>query len=303
MSLTTQHRQGALLGGARTTLSRTRRVRRVAGRGGRYLASLIVAVVLIGPVLWMALTTLEPPAALASHALSIDIGSLTFDNYREAIFGIPGFGRVDLSGGLWRSFLTASISSLISLNVSALAAYALARFAFRGRRAVSVGILATQSVPAILLVVPLFSLLQGFGLTNTLQGLLLVYTAITLPFSTILLRGYFATLPTEIEQAGLIDGCGYLGILFRLVYPMALPAFVAVFIFDFLSIWNEFLFAFILSGNYQTLTVTLYGFSSNQNIYWGPLLAGAVLATIPALLIFLPLQRFLVQGLTAGGIK
>ncbi len=303
MDVTTQQGQDALVRVARTAMRRKRLVRRVVGRGGRYLASLLVAVVLIGPVLWMALTTLEPPAELASHSLSIDIRSLSFDNYNEAIFGIPGFGRVDLTGGLWRSFLTASISSLISLNVSALAAYALARFSFRGRRVVSIGILSTQAVPAILLVVPLFSLLQGVGLTNTLQGLLLVYTAITLPFSTILLRGYFATLPTEIEQAGLIDGCGYLGVLFRLVYPLALPAFVAVFIFDFLSIWNEFLFAFILSGNYQTLTVTLYGFSSNQNIYWGPLLAGAVLATIPAVVIFLPLQRFLVQGLTAGGIK
>lgn len=303
MDVSTQQGQDALARPTGSTVRRGRRARRAAGRGGRYLASLIVAVVLVGPVLWMALTTLEPPAELAAHTLSIDVRALNFDNYNQAIFGIPGFGRVDLTGGLQRSFLTASIASLISLNVSALAAYGLARFPFRGRRVVSVGILSTQAVPAILLVVPLFSLLQGFGLTNTLQGLLLVYTAITLPFSTILLRGYFATLPSEVEQAGLIDGCGYLGVLFRLVYPLALPAFIAVFIFDFLSIWNEFLFAFILSGNYQTLTVTLYGFSSNQNIYWGPLLAGAVLATIPALVIFLPLQRFLVQGLTAGGIK
>lgn len=271
--------------------------------GGRYLASLIVAVVFIGPILWMVLSTFEPTALISAHSLGIDVRSFSFDNYYQAIVGIPGFGHIDLIGGLERSFMAATISSLISLNVSALAAYALARFSFRGRGAVSITVLGTQAVPAILLVVPLFSLLQGFGLTNTLAGLVLVYTAITLPFSSILLRGYFATIPEELEQAGLIDGCGYLGILFRIVYPLALPALVAVFVYDFLSTWNEFLFAFILCGNYQTLTVTLYGYSSNDFIYWGPLLAGATIATVPALVIFLPLQRYLVQGLTTGGIK
>ncbi len=286
-----------------SAVRRTRRVRRLAARSGRYLASLMVAVVLLGPILWIVLTTFEPTAQIAAHTLTIDPGALTLDNYRQALQGVPGFGQVDVIGGLERSFLAAVISSLISLNVAALAAYALARFAFRGRSVVSVVVLSTQVVPAILLVVPLFSLLQAVGLTNTLGGLLLVYTALTLPFSIILLRGYFAGLPREIEEAGFIDGCGPLGLLFRIVYPLALPAFVAVFIYDFLSVWNEFLFAFILSSTYQTLTVTLYGFSTQGTVIWGPLLAAATLATIPALLIFFPLQRFLVRGLTAGGVK
>jgi ABC-type glycerol-3-phosphate transport system permease component len=282
---------------------RARRMPRAAIVAGKYLASLIVAIVLLGPIIWMVLTTFEPASRIAAKSLSIDVRSFTFENYREALLGIPGIGSVDLAGGLRRSFVTASVSSLISLAVSSCAAYALARFQFRGRGAVSIGVLFTQVVPAILLVVPLYSLLNGIHLTNSLLGLLIVYTAITLPFSTILLRGYFITIPEEIEQAALVDGCGYLGVLFRIVYRLALPAFVAVFIYDFLSVWNEFLFAFVLSGNYQTLTVTLYGYSMQLLIYWGPLLAASVIATLPALVLFLPMQRYLVGGLTAGAVK
>jgi len=304
--------RGVLMRPRRSTRRRARARRRVVGRAGRYLASLVVAVALLGPVLWMVLTTFEPEGQIAAHTLAIDVGSFSLDNYTQALGGIPGFGRVDVIGGLERSFLSAAISSLISLNVAAAAAYVLARFTFRGRHVVGIAVLATQVVPIILLVVPLFTALQAVGLTNTVPGLLIVYTAVTLPFSytavtlpfsIVLLRGYFATLPAEIEQAAMIDGCGYLGILYRIVYPLALPAFIAVFIFDFLSIWNEFLLALILSNNAPTLTVALYGFTTQGTIYWGPLLAAATLATLPALLIFLPLQRYLVQGLTAGAVK
>lgn len=276
---------------------------RVTGTTVRYLASCIVAAILLGPILWMLLTTFEPQDLISAHSLSITGHPWTLENYREAFFGIPGVGRVDLLGGLWRSFLAASISSLLSLLVSSLAAYAFARFAFRGRGPLNMAVLFTQVVPAILLVVPLFTLLRSVHLTNTLLGLLIVYTAVTLPFSIILLRSYFTTVPVEIEQAAMIDGAGYLGVLFRIIFPLALPAFVAVFIYDFLSIWNEFLFAFVLSSNYQTLTVTLYGFSSELLIYWGPLLAAAAIATVPAVLLFMPMQRYLVGGLTAGAVK
>lgn len=193
----------------------------------------------------------------------------------------------------------------LSIILGSFGAYAITRLRFTGRSLVARGLVFTYLLPASLLFIPLFQIVAGLGLSNTVASLMLVYPTFTLPFCTWMLMSYFRNIPIELEEAALIDGCGRLGVLFRIVLPLAAPALVVVCLFSFTNAWNEFLYAlvFISSREFQTVTVGLALMQGEDVFYWGKMMAGALLTALPPVIMYTLAQRMVIRGLTMGGVK
>lgn len=209
--------------------------------------------------------------------------------------------------GVWlRNSTVVSVSAtLLSVVLGSFGAYAITRLRFSGRRFIAIGLVFTYLLPASLLFIPLFQIVAGLNLSNTVAGLMLVYPSFTLPFCTWMLMSYFRNIPIELEEAALIDGCGRLGVLFRIVLPLAAPALVVVCLFSFTNAWNEFLYALVFTSSRETQTVTV-GLALMQGedvFYWGKMMAGALLTAIPPVVMYTLAQRLVIQGLTMGGVK
>jgi len=209
--------------------------------------------------------------------------------------------------GVWlRNSTVVSVSAtILSIVLGSFGAYAITRLQFAGRKMIAVGLVFTYLLPASLLFIPLFQIVANAGLSNTVAGLMLVYPSFTLPFCTWMLMSYFRNIPIELEEAALIDGCGRLGVLFRIVLPLAAPALVVVCLFSFTNAWNEFLYALVFTSSreMQTVTVGLALMQGEDVFYWGKMMAGALLTAIPPVVMYTLAQRLVIQGLTMGGVK
>jgi multiple sugar transport system permease protein len=213
---------------------------------------------------------------------------------------------------LWRyvlnSLFVSVTASVISTIIACSAAYVLARFRFRGATTILALILLTNLIPAITRVFPIYFFIQNLGLLNSYVGLILAYVGFSLPFAVLMLRGYFeSAAPPELEEAALIDGCGYFEAFWRVILPVCLPGIAAVAIFTFLNAWNDFLWASLLlnQGEMKTIQVGIGDFAQEGGgvQYVNAFMAACVVATVPALVVFLFVQRWLVGGLTAGSVK
>lgn len=265
----------------------------------KHLLALGACCLLAAPFLWMLVTSLKGPQELALQYPTLIPRHPDPGNYARVLVR-AGFGRYFLN-----SALVAVATTLISVALAALAGYAFARFRLPGGKALLLGILATQMFPGILLAIPLYGLLRDLRLLDSLPGLVLVYTTFALPFCVWMLRNAFLTVPRELEESALVDGCTRLGALWRVVLPVALPGIAATAIFSFILAWNEFLYAntFISSAEKRTLAVGLQSLIGEFTTDWGLLMAGAVVTTVPLVLAFLAVQRRLTQGLAAGAVK
>jgi ABC-type glycerol-3-phosphate transport system permease component len=269
---------------------------------GLYALVVIGAAIILVPLLWMLTIALRPANELYISPFPLLPPTLTLDNFINVLTNrtpIPAH----LEQGVVRSLTVSVSSTVLSVVIASLAAYALARFKFRGRESYSLFMLVTQMMPAVLFLVPLFEILRGLGLVNTLGGLILSYLTFSLPFCIWLLRGYFEGLSSELEEAALTDGCNRIQALIRITLPLAAPALVATGAFAFINSWNEFLFAFILAGQQPLLTVQLYAFLGQYGPDYGDLMSAAVLIALPPVILFVIMQRHLVRGLTAGAVK
>src|SRR3954468_11073849 len=207
--------------------------------------------------------------------------------------------------------LIVSVSATVcSVVIAIFAAYAISRYRFRGRRAFTVTVLATQMFPGILFLLPLFVIFVniekslGVALYGTYPGLIITYLTFSLPFSIWMLVGYFNSVPRELEEAAMVDGASPIGALFRVLIPVSLPGIVAVAIFAFITAWGEVLFASVLTTDAtRTLAIGLRNYSSQSSVYWNQLMAAAIVVSAPVIIAFLALQRYIVRGLTAGGVK
>ena len=269
-------------------------------RGLQYLALAAYILFLGFPLLWLVSASVKSSQELSSLTMNLLPRSLQWDNYAVAM----------QKQGLTRSALNSTIVSLLSMAfvvvLSIPAAYALARF--KGRlRAAGIGwILVSQVFPVILIIIPLFIILRNLQLVDTLLGLVLVYTTFTMPFALWMLQGFVAAIPYDIEEAAAIDGATRLQTLRSIVFPLLMPGIVATAMFAFVAAWNEFFFALVLiqSPENYTLPIALKLFVGGEGkVALGPLAAGAVLATIPSLVVFSLLQRRLSSGLLAGSVK
>jgi len=254
------------------------------------------------PILWMFTISIRPSQELYITPFRYVPPTPTLENFVNVLANqttVPAH----LEQGFVRTVVVSVCSTVLAVIFASLAGYALARFRFRGREPYGIVMLTTQMLPAVLFLVPLFVILRGIGLVNTMPGLILSYLTFSLPFCIWLLRGYFAGIPIELEEAALIDGCNRLQALIRVVLPLAAPALVATGTFAFINAWNEFLFAFILAGEKPLLTVQLYAFLGQYGPQYGNLMASALLVAAPPVILFLFMQRYLISGLTAGAVK
>ncbi len=269
----------------------------------RGLGFIMFTIIIALPFYVMIMTSLKSQAFLIQNPLdfSLDlsqgIGGLT-SSYFE-LFQNFRFGRYLLVSAV------VSISTVVLTLLFAIpGAYAVARLRFPARAFLSRSILLIYMVPAIVLVIPLYSVFSRLGLRDTLAGLLIVYPATTIPVALYMLQGYFRGLPHELEEAGLMDGCSRLGVILRITLPLSVPAVASVSLYVFMIAWNEFLFAFMFIDDPDIFTLSRGVVSLNSSeVPRQFLMAGSVVATIPVLVIFLWFERFLVQGLTAGSVK
>jgi len=259
------------------------------------------AIVVI-PFYVMVMTSLKNQSELMLNPLdfSVDLskGWALFRSYAELLTEF-NFGLY-----LWTSFYVSVLTVLITLLFSVPGAYAVARLRFAGRAAFSRSILLIYMVPMIVLALPIYIAFSSTGLRNTILGIVLIYPVTTIPVALYMLQGYFRGLPAEVEEAGLMDGLNRLQVIWRITLPLSLPALASVALYVFMIAWNEFLLAFMLLDDPSKFTLTRGIASLNSSeIPRQHLMAGAVIATVPIMVIFLGLERFMTRGLTAGAVK
>ena len=267
-------------------------------------AIVFFALVILFPFYIMFVTSFKTQTALLINPLdlSIDFSKDIFEIFKSyfVIFKTYDFGRYILTS----SYVSIG-TVLITLLFAIPAAYAVARLNFFGKTFLSTSILIIYMFPAIVLVIPLYTVFSQLGLRNSIEGLLIVYTATTLPVAIYMLQGYFRSIPKEIEEAGLIDGQNWFGIIIKIIIPLSLPAIASVSLYVFMIAWNEFLFSLMFLDNPKTFTLSrainhLTGDAETPRQY---LMAGSVVVTLPILIIFVYFEKYLVSGLTAGGVK
>jgi arabinogalactan oligomer/maltooligosaccharide transport system permease protein len=206
---------------------------------------------------------------------------------------------------LLNSLIVALCTTILGIFLATTAAYAFSRFRFPGRRAGLLSFLVIQMFPGTMMMIPLYILVSSLGLLDQLLGLILVYSTTAIPFCVWMLKGYFDTIPKELEESAIIDGASRFRIFWSIILPLAKPAIAVTGLFSFMTAWNEFILAatFMNDETAHTLPVMLNGFVSATTVEWGHFAAGAIIVSIPVVALFFLLQRHLVSGLTAGGVK
>ncbi len=217
---------------------------------------------------------------------------------------------VPLAKYFQNSLIITICATACSVTVAVLAAYAIARLQFKGKRAFSLTVLSTQMFPGILFLLPLYLIftqirnMTGLQLQGSYLGLIITYMTFTLPFAIWMLSGYFASIPKELEEASMIDGTGRMGALFRVILPVAKPGIIAVAVYSFISAWGEVLFASVLTNEAtKTLSLGLKAYASESDVFWNQLMAASVVVSLPVLIGFILVQKHLVAGLSSGAVK
>jgi multiple sugar transport system permease protein len=273
--------------------------RRRPARLAIYLPVAFFLLFTLFPIYWLVNSSLKPEAELFSFPPGYWPAEATLENYWQALTETR-LGLLYLN-----SMITAGLTCAALIVLIIFGGYAMARFRFPGRAIVVALFLVAQVLPHIVMIIPVFSIFRAAGLVDTRAALVLTYMAILLPFSVITMRGFFESIPVELEEAAMVDGCSRLGALFRVVLPAALPGLVATLVYGFINSWNELIFAIILvsSPNLQTLPVGLMSMTDETRTEYGMMLAIAVLALVPSLALFGWVQRYLTTGLSAGAVK
>jgi multiple sugar transport system permease protein len=256
-------------------------------------------VLVLFPFYWMIITSFKTEDQMRSLVSMFWPSPFALENYAQLL------AKTDFLSWFGNSALVAVSSTLAATAIGTLGAYALARLKFLGRAFMSSAVLITYLVPPSILFIPLYAQIRAFGLSDSLAGLIAAYPSFTVPFVTWLLMGYFESIPVELEEAAMIDGSTRFGAFRQVILPLAGPGVLAAALYAFTQAWNEFLYAlvFITNVKLRTLPVGLSSFITGDVYGWGYLMAGAVLTTLPVIAVYIYLQRYMVEGLTAGSVK
>jgi multiple sugar transport system permease protein len=278
---------------------RSRRVGERIQSLGAYGFLTLLLVVVVFPFYWMTVTSLKGEDQMRSLVSMFWPSPMVLDNYRQLLM------KTDFVAWYGNSITVAVSSTLLAAAIGTIGAYALARLSFLGRAFMSSAVLITYLVPPTILFIPLYAQMRNLGLADSLAGLVAAYPSFTVPFVTWLLMGYFESIPVELEEAAMIDGATRFGAFRRVILPLAAPGVLAASLYAFTQAWNEFLYAlvFITDVKLRTLPVGLSTFITGDVYGWGYLMAGAVLTTLPVIGAYVYLQRYMVEGLTAGSVK
>lgn len=278
-----------------TTLARKAALRTT----GKYAALAGYVAFALFPLFWLLKIAVTPEKLIFTEGTALWPSLMTLQNFQTVIF------YSDFMGFFTNSVIVSLGTAAITTVVAAGAGYAFSRFAFPGKTLVVLVMLVTQMFPILMIIAPIYKIIAALGLLNSLTSLIVVYTAFNVPFATLLMRSFFDGIPKDLEDAAMIDGCTRFQALRKVVFPLTLPGLAATLGFIFTAAWSELLFALMLinSNDAMTFPVGLLTFVSKFSVDWGQMMAAGVLALVPSCLFFLFIQRYLVQGLTAGAVK
>ncbi len=260
---------------------------------------IVFVLIVLFPIFWMISTSLKTRPETFNTPPNWIPNKITFKAYIE-MWTMKNFSKYFIN-----TLIVSISATILSLFLSIPASYGFARFKFKGSRTLISMILLTQMLPLVILITPYFILMRYLGLLNTHIALILAYTSFSLPFSTWMLRGFFASIPKEIDEAAMVDGCSRLQAVFKVVIPLAVPGIGATALFAFLLAWNHYIFALSLAlGNdMYTISVGLGSMMGEFRIAWNQLMAASLISTIPSIVLYMFLEQYFVQGLTGGAIK
>ena len=250
------------------------------------------------PVYWIIVTSIKPDLAIYREP-SLFPTQPTLEHYRRTLFETPFLTFMANSAKV------ALVTTVLAMVFGTMAAYAVSRLQFRGRTWIARAVVVTYLVPASLLFIPMFQVVYSLGLIDNVAGLMVTYLTFTVPFATWMVTGYFRSIPMELEEAALVDGCNRLQALVRVIMPVSLPALAVVALFAFTNSWNEFLYALIFIGrdSQKTLTIGLIGLVRGDTFPWGPMMAASMMGSLPPILVYVISQKWVVTGLAAGSVK
>jgi arabinogalactan oligomer / maltooligosaccharide transport system permease protein len=265
-----------------------------------HLVLIIACIIVVYPVIRVFSTALRPGDQMLSTSLAIIPEGASLDAFHRVLFesSFPNW----VFNSLVVSFATAAVGVLLAAS----AAYAFSRHSFRGRGVGLTSLFATQMIPGIMLIVPIFIVFVFLGIVGTTQGLVLAYAVTAVPFSAWILKGYFDTVPVDLEEAARIDGCSEFQSFTKVLIPLSMPALAVVFLFNILAAWGEYFFANTIIGTnraLQTWPVGLVAFQGQYQTQWSTLSAAAIFVSVPIVILFIWTSRYLVSGLTLGGVK
>ncbi len=283
--------------GAEDGLARNKRIAPRLGAFGSHILLIHAVMLVLIPVLWILDVAMSPGNILGGD---IGVSDWTGEHFTKMLAG-------DSSFWIWmRNSLIVSLgTTLMGLALAVPAAYAFSRFRFSGREGSMFAFLLVQMFPGIIILVPYFMVMKSLGLLNTSIGLILAYSVTALPLCVWMLKGFFDTVPRELEEAALLDGCNQFQVFWKVILPLSLPAVAVTALFSFLAAWNEYLLAltFNTSNDMYTLPVGLASLISSTGQAWGDFAAASLLVSIPVVILFIVFQKFLIQGLSAGSVK
>lgn len=264
-----------------------------------YVILILLASVVVVPVLWMISTAFKTEAQTYSPKPVWIPDPITLDSFRK-FFTTYNFGRM-----MFNSLFTCLFAMAICISCACLAGYGVTRFQFKGKKQLMNFLLITQMFPSVMLVVPFYGVLSQYHLTNKLIGLVIVYAATNVAFSTWMLVSYFKTVPVELDEAARVDGASSFRIFWNIILPLIVPGIAAVAIFVLFSGWNEYMYSSVLISNdkLKTLTVGIISLNSQYQIKWNDLMAASTVSSLPLVILFVCFQKYFIAGMTGGAVK
>lgn len=263
-----------------------------------FLPLLILIIFLLFPFYWTFITSVKPEKELFGSIVTYWPHSFTLESYRNL------FTQFNFVYPMYNSFVVAAVTTVISLAVSVLAAYAFSRYRFKGRKVFMIMFLTNNMFPTVLLLIPLYSIMRSIGILYTPTSLILSYTTFTIPFSVWLLTGYLNDLPMSLEEAAMVDGANRVGAFVRIIIPVLIPCLIATGVYIFMTSWNEYTFAVMFTNERnRTISVALRNLIGQLGVQWGLLTSGGIITILPVCIMFFFAQKRLVKGLTAGAVK
>lgn len=270
----------------------------------RWSMIIVFLVWILAPILWMVGTSLKTPAEQFDGHLRLFPENPAWDNYKKIWNTIP------LARYFMNSLLISLITVIVCITIASFASYALSKFRFRGREVFGIAALFTQLMPGVLFLLPIYIMMvmfqqkSGIQMTGTYKAVVLTYATFGIPFSIWMMRSYFDTIPGELSEAGLVDGCSRIQTFFRIILPLAAPGIAATAMYVFIVAWNEVLFATVLTNETtRTFAIGLREFEKQYTKDYGQLMAASIVVSAPIVILFMAFQRLIVSGLTGGGVK
>jgi len=271
-----------------------------------FFLTLIVAIIMIDfPIYWMIKSSLTSVDKIMTRDVSLGLTELDFSSYKNIWNGTDYAAQLKFKDYLWNSIVVVLTSSFISIAIATLAGYSLARFKYKKRDTIAQGILYVYMFPQMILTTPLLMLVIKLGLYNSLLSLIIVYCTFSLPYSIWMMRSYFNVLPKELEEAAMMDGCNKLQAVWKIMFPLALPGVVATVTYSFIIGWSNVIYplTFITDESKKLVSIGFLSLISGDSTPWNGVMAAAVFSAVPVVILFMFLQRYLIGGLAAGGVK